>query len=91
MTKSIFLKLGIQEAQPTKVVLQLADHSHVFPEGRIEDVVVKVDRFIFPVDFFILDCEADSSTPIILGRSFLATRRALIDCEKGEFTMRVAD
>ncbi|GMJ06983.1 hypothetical protein HRI_004367500 [Hibiscus trionum] len=91
MPKSIFLKLGIREAQPTKVVLQLADHSHVRPEGRIEDVVVKVDIFIFLDDFLILDCEADSNTPIILGRPFLATERALIDCEKGEFTMRVAD
>ncbi|KAK8556616.1 hypothetical protein V6N12_003013 [Hibiscus sabdariffa] len=91
MPKAIFLKLGMGNARPTSVILQLADHSHVRPEGRIEDVIVKVDKFVFPVDFLILDCEVDANAPIILGRPFLATGRVLIDCEKGELTMRVAD
>ncbi|KAK8694441.1 hypothetical protein V6N13_071993 [Hibiscus sabdariffa] len=47
-------------------------------------------KFVFHVDFLILDCEADDKAPIILGRPFLATGRILIDCEKGDFTMRVA-
>ena len=53
--------------------LQLADRSIAQPEGKIEDVLVKVDKFIFPVDFIILDFEADMEVPIILGRPFLAT------------------
>ncbi|KAL4292017.1 hypothetical protein GQ457_14G014490 [Hibiscus cannabinus] len=71
--KSVFQKLGIKEAKPTTVMLQLADHSYVQPEGKIEDILVQVDKFIFPADFLILDCEADEYAPIILGRPFLST------------------
>ncbi|KAM6550362.1 hypothetical protein CsatB_000170 [Cannabis sativa] len=61
------------------------------PEGKIEDVLVQVDKFIFPADFIILDYEADRDVPIILGRPFLATGRTLIDVQNGELTMRVND
>ncbi|KAK8708389.1 hypothetical protein V6N13_059431 [Hibiscus sabdariffa] len=86
MPKSVFQKLGIGEAKPTTVMLQLADHSYVQPEGKIEDILVWVN---FPVDFLILDCEANEHATIILGRSFLATSRVLIDFEKGELVLRV--
>ncbi|KAK8705031.1 hypothetical protein V6N13_048642 [Hibiscus sabdariffa] len=59
MPKEIFLKLGMGNARPTSVILQLADRSHVRPEGKVEDVIVKVDKFVFPVDFLILDCEGE--------------------------------
>ncbi|KAK4263287.1 hypothetical protein QN277_028723 [Acacia crassicarpa] len=88
---SIFKQLAVGKARPTIVTLQLADHSIVLPEGKIEDVLVKVDKFIFPVDFIILDFEVDHDVPILLGRPFMATGRALIDVEKGELTMRVDD
>ncbi|KAK8619703.1 hypothetical protein V6N13_135985 [Hibiscus sabdariffa] len=91
MPKAVFKKLGIGIERPTTVILQLADRSHVRPVGKVEYVIVKVGKFVFPVDFLILDCEVDDKAPIILGRPFLATGRILIDCEKGEFTMRVAD
>ncbi|KAK8996550.1 hypothetical protein V6N11_081821 [Hibiscus sabdariffa] len=83
MPKSVFMKLGMGTARPTTVILQLADRSHIRPEGKVEDFLVKVGKFVFPADFLILDCEADHKAPIILGRPFLATRRILIDCEKG--------
>ncbi|KAE8676815.1 hypothetical protein F3Y22_tig00111582pilonHSYRG01273 [Hibiscus syriacus] len=89
MPKSIFLKLGIGDARPTSVILQLADRSHVKPEGRVEDVIVRVNKFVFLVGFLILDCEVDAKEPIILGRPFLDTGRILIDCEKSELTMKV--
>ncbi|KAM6560880.1 hypothetical protein CsatA_030119 [Cannabis sativa] len=91
MPMSIFKKLGIGEARPTTVTLQLADRSMAHPEGKIEDVLVQVDKFIFPADFIILDYEADRDVPIILGRPFLATGRTLIDVQNGELTMRVND
>ncbi|KAM6564131.1 hypothetical protein CsatB_024129 [Cannabis sativa] len=91
MPMSIFKKLGIGEARPTTVTLQLADRSMAHPEGKIEDVLVQVDKFIFPADFIILDYEEDREVPIILGRPFLATGRTLIDVEKGELTMRAQD
>ncbi|XP_024023163.1 uncharacterized protein LOC112092116 [Morus notabilis] len=91
MPMSIFKKLGIGEAWPTTVTLQLADRSLAHPEGKIENFLVKVDKFIFPIDFIILDYEADMEVPIILGRPFLAIGRTLIDVQKGELTMRVND
>ncbi|KAK8640311.1 hypothetical protein V6N13_008068 [Hibiscus sabdariffa] len=89
MPKSVFKKLGIGEAKPTTVMLQLADRSYVQPEGKIEDLIVRVDKFIFHADFLILDCEADEHAPIILGIPFLATSRIMIDFEKGELVLRV--
>ncbi|KAH9770207.1 hypothetical protein KPL71_012301 [Citrus sinensis] len=51
--------LGVGECRPTTVTLQLVDRSHAYPEGKIDDVLVKVDKFIFPVDFIVLDFEVD--------------------------------
>ncbi|XP_038882364.1 uncharacterized protein LOC120073630 [Benincasa hispida] len=73
MPFSIFKKLNIGNARPTTITLQLADRSITHSEGKIEDVLVQVDKFIFPTDFIILDYEADREVPIILGRPFLAT------------------
>ncbi|KAL4283519.1 hypothetical protein GQ457_16G018000 [Hibiscus cannabinus] len=91
MPKSVFQKLGIEEAKPTTVMLQLADHSYVQPEGKIEDILVQVDKFIFHADFLILDCEANTDAPIILGRPFLATGRVLFDFGEEELIFRVDD
>ncbi|XP_022147186.1 uncharacterized protein LOC111016198 [Momordica charantia] len=87
----VYQKLGIGEARPTTVTLQLADRSITHPEGKSEDVLVQVDKFIFPADFIILDYEVNKEIPIILGRPFLSTGRALIDVHNGELTMRVND
>ncbi|KAH9781899.1 hypothetical protein KPL71_008667 [Citrus sinensis] len=81
--------LGVGECRPTTVTLQLADRSHAYLERKIEDVLVKVDKSIFLVDFIVLDFEADKEVPIILGRPFLATGKTLIDVQKGELTMIV--
>ncbi|KAK8518028.1 hypothetical protein V6N12_033020 [Hibiscus sabdariffa] len=89
MPKSVFQKLGIGEAKPTTVMLQLVDHSYVQPEGKIEDILVQIDKFIFPADFLILDCEADEHAPIILGRPFLSTSRVVIDFDKDEIIFKV--
>ncbi|XP_062080505.1 uncharacterized protein LOC133785270 [Humulus lupulus] len=81
------LKLG--EARPATVTLQLADRSLPHPRGIIEDVLVKVEKFIFPADFIILDMEEEANVPIILGRPFLAIGKTLIDVQKGELRLRV--
>ncbi|KAK8627984.1 hypothetical protein V6N13_063698 [Hibiscus sabdariffa] len=78
-------------SKPTTVMLQLADHSYVQPEGKIEDILVQVDKFIFPADFLILDYEADEHAPIILGRPFLSTSRAIIDFNKDKIIFKVDD
>ena len=57
---------------------QLADRYITYPRGIVEDVLVKVDKFIFPVDFIVLDMEEDHEVSLILGRPFLVTGRAMI-------------
>ena len=52
-------------------------------------MLVKVESFIFPTDFVILDCEVDFEVPIILGKSFLGTGRALVYMEKGYMKYRL--
>ncbi|XP_022875808.1 uncharacterized protein LOC111394287 [Olea europaea var. sylvestris] len=89
MPLSLFRKLGSREAKPTTVSLQLADRSIKHPRGICEDILVKVDKFIFPADFIILDMEEDRDVPLILGRPFLATGRALIDVQKGQLILRL--
>ncbi|XP_075077181.1 uncharacterized protein LOC142163927 [Nicotiana tabacum] len=89
MPLAIYTKLGIGRARLTSMLLQLADHTVKRPTGILDDVLVQVGKFVFPTDFIILDCQMDEEIPIILGRPFLATRRALIDCETGELKMRL--
>ncbi|KAL4301723.1 hypothetical protein GQ457_10G008350 [Hibiscus cannabinus] len=89
--KSSFQKLGIGQTKPTSVMLQLVDRSYVQPESKIEDILVRVDKLIFPINFLILDCEANEYAPIVLGRPFLATGRVLIDFENGELVLRIND
>ncbi|GLU07084.1 hypothetical protein SLE2022_240580 [Rubroshorea leprosula] len=89
MPFSIFRKLGLGEVKATTVSLQLADRSIKHPRGIIEDVLVKVDKFIFPADFIVLDMEEDHEVPLILGRPFLATGRTLIDVQQGKLMLRV--
>ena len=86
MPYSVFVKLGIGEIAPTRITLQMVDRLIKYPRGVIKDVLVKVDKFILPADFVVLDMEEDRSIPIILGRPFLATAGALIDVQKGELS-----
>ncbi|XP_061338279.1 uncharacterized protein LOC133285118 [Gastrolobium bilobum] len=89
MPLSMMKNLGITEVKPTKTIVQLADRSSKQAYGIIEDILVKVDKFIIPVDFVILDIEEDATIPMIFGRPFLATSGALIDVLKGELILRV--
>ncbi|XP_027341754.1 uncharacterized protein LOC113854753 [Abrus precatorius] len=86
---SIMKKLGIDEVKSTTVSLQLADRSIKHLYGVVEEVLVKVDKFIFPVDFIVLDMDEDTEVPLILGKPFLAIGRALIEVEQGELMLRV--
>ena len=81
------LSLGV--LTPTTLSLQMADKSMTTLEGIIEDILVKVGKFIFLVDFVVIDMEEDKQVPLLLRRPFLATGAALIDINKGELTLRV--
>ena len=84
-------KLNLGEITPTSLSLQTIDRSMTFPKGIIEDVLVKVDKYIFLMDFVVLDMEEGKEEPIILGRPFLATGQALIDVKNRELTLRVGE
>ncbi|GJY50372.1 reverse transcriptase domain-containing protein [Tanacetum coccineum] len=87
MPLSVWKRLSLPELTPTCMTLELADHSITQPIGIIEDVYVKVGKFHFSADFVVVDFDADPRVPLILGRSFLKTGRALIDVYKGELTL----
>nr|GEV77883.1 reverse transcriptase domain-containing protein [Tanacetum cinerariifolium] len=82
-------KLLLLDLSPTCMTLELADRSISRPVGVAEDVFVKVGTFHFPTDLVVVDFDADPRVPLILERSFLKTRRALIDVFEGELTIRV--
>ena len=88
---SVYQKLGLGELKPTSITLQLADHSVREPRGIVEDVLVKIEQFYYPVDFIVLDYQPilhpNVHTPIILGRPFLATANALINCRNGRMQL----
>jgi hypothetical protein len=81
----VYLQLGLGELKPTKVILKLDDRSIKKPRGIIKDVILRVEKFYFPVDFIVLDTEQIANLTklilVILGRSFLATANAWINCQ----------
>ncbi|GJX70814.1 reverse transcriptase domain-containing protein [Tanacetum coccineum] len=89
MTLSVWKKLSLPELTPTCMSLELTDRSITQPIGIAEDVFLKVGKFKFPVDFVVVDFDADPRVPLILERSFLKTERALIDVYEGELTLHV--
>ena len=84
---SMYRKLGLGELKPTSITLSLTDRSIKIPKGTVEDVLIQVDKFYYPVDFVVLDTEPTAVganyVPIILGRPFLATSNAIINCKNG--------
>ena len=84
---SMYKQLGLGELKPTSITLSLADRSIKIQKGTIEDVLIQVDRFYYPVDFIVLNTEpvavGANHVPIILGRPFLFTSNAIINCRNG--------
>ncbi|GJS05223.1 reverse transcriptase domain-containing protein [Tanacetum coccineum] len=82
-------KLELEALTPTRMTLELANRSITHPMGIAEDVVVRVDGFTFLADFVVVNFEPDPRVPIILGRPFLRTAKALIDLYEEKLTLRV--
>ncbi|GKC12371.1 reverse transcriptase domain-containing protein [Tanacetum coccineum] len=91
MPLSVWKKLLLPELTPTRMTLELANRSVAYSVGVAEDVFVKVGKFYFPVNFVVVDYDVDPRVPLILGRPFLRTARALIDVHGEELTLRVND
>lgn len=76
--------------KPTSVTIQVADRHILYPEGVIEDVLVKVNNFIYPVDFYVVNLSPDlpsCQSDVLLGRPFLRTAKAKIDCSEWSITI----
>nr|GEW62297.1 reverse transcriptase domain-containing protein [Tanacetum cinerariifolium] len=91
MPFSIWRKLSLPELTSTQMILELADRSTTRPADIAEDVFVKVGKFHFLTNFVVIDYVVDPRVPLILGRPFLRSGRALIDIYGEELTLRVDD
>nr|GEV45308.1 reverse transcriptase domain-containing protein [Tanacetum cinerariifolium] len=88
---SLWKYLMLPELVPTPMNLELANRSVAYPAGIAEDVFVQVGKFMFPTDFIVIDYYVDPRVPLILGRPFLRTARALVDVYGEKLTLRVSD
>ena len=84
---SVYKQLVLGDLKPTTITLSLADRSIKISKGTVEDVLIEVDKFYYPIDFVVLDTEpfavGANYVPIILGRPFLAASNAIINCRNG--------
>ncbi|GKB25342.1 putative reverse transcriptase domain-containing protein [Tanacetum coccineum] len=91
MPLSTYLNLGLGELAHTKLTMELADRTVKYLKGIAENVLVGIGKFVFPIDFIILDMPEDIKVPLILGRPFLSIAYAKIDVFKRKITLRVGD
>ena len=91
MPLSVAKRLSLWQLTPTAMTLQIADRTLAHPEGILEDVLIKVGKFVFPMDFVVINIEDDKQVSLLLGRPFLAIGAALIDVKKRELSLRVED
>ncbi|XP_047251472.1 uncharacterized protein LOC124886638 [Capsicum annuum] len=91
MSLDMYKKLGLGDHTLINMRLVMADRYVIQPMGILYDVLVKVDSFIFPADFVILNCEVDFEVPIILGKPFITTRSVLIDLRENELLFKLND
>ena len=82
MPLSVVKILSLGELTPTAMTLQMADITLAQLESILEDVLFEVGKFIFSIDFVVIDIEEDKQVSLLLGRPFPATRAALIDVKK---------
>jgi len=88
---SLLKRIGIGDLKHTKMTLQLADRSIIYPTRVLEDIPIKVGKIYFPPDFVVVDIKEDSEIPILLGRPFLATMGAVINVKYGKIAFHVGD
>ncbi|GKE97795.1 hypothetical protein Tco_0021146, partial [Tanacetum coccineum] len=91
MPLSTYLNLGLGELAHTKLTVELADKTVKYPKGIVENVLVGIGKFVFPIDFIILDMHEDVKVPLILERQFLYIAHAKINVFKRKITLRVGD
>ena len=91
MPLSVAKRLSLGELTPTAMTLQMEDRTLAHPEVILEYVLINEGKFVFLVDFVVINIEEEKQVPLLLGRSLLETEASLIDVRKGELTLRVGD
>ncbi|XP_027341719.1 uncharacterized protein LOC113854728 [Abrus precatorius] len=91
MSLSMLKRIGELEIKPTRMTLQVVDRSMKYLYGVAKDDLVKVDKFVFPIDFFIMDMEEDMEVPLILGRPFMKTAKVIINVDDRKLKVRFHD
>nr|KAJ0203927.1 hypothetical protein LSAT_V11C500237700 [Lactuca sativa] len=91
MPYSFFKKLNLTELKTIHMTIHLADKTVIHPKGVCENLLIKVDKLVFPTDYVVLDMEEDPKIPIILGRPFLNTAFSIVDMRESTLTLRVGD
>ncbi|GJW98794.1 putative reverse transcriptase domain-containing protein [Tanacetum coccineum] len=91
MPLSTYLNLGLGKLAHTKLTVELADRTMKYPKGIAENMLVSIGKFVFQIDFIILDMPEDIKVPLILGRPFLSIARAKINVYKRKITLRVGE
>ncbi|XP_071732682.1 uncharacterized protein [Rutidosis leptorrhynchoides] len=76
---SLYRRLELGDLTPTKMIIQLVNHTIRYPKGIVENVLVKVDKFLYPTDFVVMDIKEDLNTPIVLEKPFMNMARTAID------------
>nr|GEX25199.1 hypothetical protein [Tanacetum cinerariifolium] len=88
MPLSTYVKLTDERPAATDIRLSLANHSYIYPLGIVEDVLVDVVGYVYPMDFMILDKKENKKRPFILGTPFLTMVKVVIKFDKGTITLR---
>lgn len=91
MPYDIFKKLDIRELQQIRTTIELSDGTIKIPKGIYKNLLIKIGKFVFPADFLVMEIENDYSIPLILGRPFLATTRAILNLSKVMLTLQVGE
>ncbi|XP_021767602.1 uncharacterized protein LOC110731991 [Chenopodium quinoa] len=89
MPYSIYQRLELGELMPSKITLQLAGRSIKISMGKVEDVPLRVGKFVISVDFVVLEMDEDATIPIIIGRPFLAASGAMIYVKSAKISLKV--
>ncbi|XP_023749955.1 uncharacterized protein LOC111898258 [Lactuca sativa] len=91
MPYSFYQTLNIPKLKATRMKIHMVNHSMTYPRGIVEDILVKIRKIVFPIDFFIMGMKEDNNVPIIFGRPLLNTARALVDIRESKLTLRVGN
>ena len=91
MPRSVAMRLGYSNLEPTFITLVLADRSTRIPDRILIDVPMMIGKSTIPTHFVVLPYEKEAKDPLILGRSFLHTAGAIIDVRQGRIGLNVSD